>query len=200
LKKLVFALVLATAGLGRASSIIDFNDLATPNNGAGIADWGVVPTSYATFMWAGWEVVDGASFDSAYTPIFSPPFPNKAVYNGGDGNLTVAISSGTPFNLIGADFSYWPGIGTPYEASIVTITGWLDDVQVGAPVVISLTDTFALASINLVNINLATFTSSDEGQYWLMDNMEVQTAPEPSSALLLLGGLLFLAYRCRIVR
>lgn len=194
MKKIVFMLV-AMAMLARADTIIDFNDLGTPNSSAGIADWGVIPTAYAGFVWSGWEVVDGATFNTAYASIFSGPFPNKAAYNGGDGNLTVTLSSANPFNLVGADFSSWAGIDPTYAATSVTVTGFLGGVQVEIPIVVSLTDGFLTTSIDLDDVDLVVFTTLDVGQYWLMDNMEVQTVSEPASALLILGGLLFLLVR-----
>jgi hypothetical protein len=194
-RSLVLSLgVIAFATLPVVADTIDFNDLATPDSGSGIANWGVVPSSYDGLMWSGWEVVDGQTFNTVYgTPIFSGPFPNNAAYNGGDGNLTVSISSGGGmFDLDSADLSYWPDVGS-YASGMVTIAGYRSDVAVGAPVVVELGTGFALTAINLDGIDSATFTSSGEGKYWLMDNLTVTSTPEPGPAWpFALGGALLL--------
>ena len=194
----VLAFSVATGG-AEITTVIDFNNLATPESST--ANWGVIPASYAGLglTWTGWEVVDGQSFNDGYGSIFSGPFPNNAAYNGGDGNLTVSIASVNAFDVISADFSTWIGFVDPqFEATDVTITGYLGETQVGTPVAIPLVSGFVTTPINISGVTEVDFTSSAPNQYWLMDNLTVVTTPEPDASFLYFAGIAFLVLARRI--
>jgi hypothetical protein len=178
---LIAVLFMFAAPAARADNLVfNFDDLATPNTVPGASNWGYVPTGYQGFTWSGFEVtaVD-AQFDSVYgTSLQATSTPNAA-YNGGSGNAVVSISSGTPFNFVGADFAYWPGVGG-YASNTVTVTGYLNNVQVDSPVVVNLGDPFAWASIGLNGVDQVQIASDSQGsgRYFLMDNATFET-PEP---------------------
>jgi hypothetical protein len=181
----IFVLALVV-GLVPAMADITFNDLATPNPASGgAAAWGVIPTTYAGFTWSGWEVINGQSFNTVYSSIFSGPFPNNAGYNGGAGNLTVT-TSGDPFNFTGADFSFWPNVGSA-AATSVTVAGFLNGNPVGSTVVSLSVGGFHFVPFALNGVNELTFTSSTAGQYWLTDNLQISSVPDDGTTLALLG-------------
>jgi len=176
-------LVVALSALPATASVLDFNDLATTQVFAGAyapVHWDTVPTSYDGYIWTNWEVIEGQDFDVGYeTSIFTGPFPENALYNGGDGFATTTISSSNPFDLLSGTFSSWPNIGGAAAGSI-TVTGYNGSNVVGSTVV-SLTTGFTPTTLNLDNVTSVTFTAPAEGQYWLTNGLDLTSSPEPSS-------------------
>lgn len=171
------ALVATVPVASAAEIVIGFDDLATPNTGSGIANWGLVPSDYAGFAWTGWEVTSQPSFSAVYGALTFPSDPN-AVYNGGDGNAVIVMSSASTFDFLGADLSAWPGVDG-YAATSVTVAGYRGGVEVGSPTVVTLSSGFNPVSIPLEGVDTVTFTAP-AGRYYLVDDVSVVT-PEPAT-------------------
>ena len=165
-----------------------------------------LPTNYAGFSWSStttngyWGVLDNASYRTEIPNVISwnnnfdfPSNPNVVLNEDGNvGASQVTLARATPFNLISAYFSDWTQNSNQnfFGASSLTLTGYLNNVQVGSVTFNLAPGPLQLQDINLFGVDRVTFdaTSGGNGYYFLMDNM-VYT-PIPPSALLLGSGLL----------
>ena len=186
----VLALALVLAGPANAE-LVDFDSIIAADTERAI------PTGYAGFTWDSLFAVMSDSYDynpTNHNTVTFPSSPNAA-FNG-TGVVQVYASKSTPFNLVGAYFSYFAvndGF-SPYSSAGITVTGYNSGRLVGA-VHVSLTNNFVYQSLGLANIDTVTFTT-DEGvdkHWWLMDNMEYSAVPLPGTVWLLGSGFLGLA-------
>jgi hypothetical protein len=183
--------VLAAPATMAAALDINFDGIPTPNNQGGVL-WGTVPADCGVpgsgFVCTGLEVVNQPSFQAYYGTDLTFPSSLNAAYNG-SGVLEVSVSD-DPFDLVSAYFSHWPNVDGSASLT-VTITGYLNNVQVGSPVVVHLADGFVSVPVGLNNIDRATFTADGANRWWLMDNLTVSSAvPEPATLFLAIGGVL----------
>jgi hypothetical protein len=198
MKKLVticaIGLILAIPCTSFATITINFDDLATPNTGTGIANWGIVPSNYMGATWTGWEVVKGgntgATYQTVYGNSYNFPSDGRAAYNGGDGNLTVITVGPTPFTLDKLYVSSWAWHNAQwaYSATSMTLTGYIGATLVGSASINLPTNSFVQWTPNLGGlVDKIVVTSSDTGKYWLIDDISVTPIPAPGA--ILLGGI-----------
>lgn len=166
-----------------------------------------LPTNYLGFSWSStgsgfWGVVDNASYRTGISGVVSwnnnfdfPSNPNAVLNEDGNvGAPRVTLARTTPFNLVSAYFGDWTqnSINNFFGASSLTLTGYLNGVQVGLPLTFNLSPgPLQFQAINFTGVDKVTFdaTSGGAGYYFLMDNM-VSNVPLPPSALLVGTGIL----------
>jgi hypothetical protein len=198
---LVLALGIAIGLPGMALAItLNFDDVAA---GPTLATSPATPlaVNYGGFTWSGvtpgyWGVMDNASYNSNYSNSITFPSGNNVVINedGIIGATKVSISKATPFNFNGAFFGTWTKNSNEnhYGASQITLNGYLNNMAVGSPVILSLSaGPLAWQNVNLNNIDKLDFTATfgGKGNYFLMDNVQVSSVPLPPSVWLFGSGL-----------
>jgi hypothetical protein len=195
MKKIIFIMVavflICFSAVGAQANLITFDDLATPNSGGGVSNWGLVPNAYDGFNWVGWEVTQGTGAGNSYVNVYnntdSIPSDQNFIYNGGDGNLVVTTSSGTEFDFLSAYLSSFVQNNTlqGFSATSVTIEGYLGATLVQSDTV-DLTNQFVKYTFaGFTDIDTLKFTSTAEGKYYGMDNFESAPVPEPATLLLM---------------
>lgn len=178
---ILIAVVLSLLALPAMAVVVNFDDLGTPNAYPQANDFGPF---YAGFSWNGWEVMNQSTYQAIYhdaTPL--PSNPNFA-YLGYDPGETWTISSVDPFNFLGAQFAYWPSIGT-LAANSVTVRGYLGANLVGTVSTGQLSLVWA-GSGGISGVDKLVFSTSPGSKYFRMDNFSYDAVPEPLS--LFLGG------------
>lgn len=196
--------VLAIAMPAQALTIT-FDDIATlqslNTNINGLQYYADMPANYAGYNWGNWEVDNGASYVSAYlnTAANAPPSSPNFIANY-FGNISSTVSDGK-FQLLSlyvSTFATNGGVAPQgWSSSKVTITGFLNNVQVGqdifdlTPQFVQVTPSWAGLSVDTVQ-----FTSAAGGQYFAVDNVEVQgvgsappPVPEPLTMLAVTAGI-----------
>jgi hypothetical protein len=186
---------------GAESAIVNFDDLATPNNASG-ALWGIIPSTYAGYTWTGLEVQENTSYKSVYGNSYNFPSTLNAAYNGGNGDKTVTITSSEHFNFTSGYFWKWTQNDSNsvygWSASSLTINAY-DGMLSKGSYTINLALSPVLATLNFTGIDKIEFVANDAGKYWLMDNASMAPVPLPSSLFFLFPGLLgFVGLRKRI--
>jgi hypothetical protein len=183
------ALVTVTAH----AAYVLFDDLATSGG------YGTVPAAYKGFTWNGFEVVSQATYQSTATGGWAnttafPSVPNAAYNGNGAATVTLLPGNGYPITFGGADFWTWTWQNSKFvnSADVLTVTGWLNGVQVGH-------DTFDLNGTPQARydgygwlVDKVTFERTVAGGtegYWLMDCVQVASTPVPPSLYLLAAGL-----------
>lgn len=197
MKKLVMILVVLGLVNIAAATVIGFDDLTTPNTGSGMANWGVVPTSYQGLTWTGLEVLNGdgpgKNYKNTYGNSYGPTSSTNFAYNGGNGNLVTLIGS-SHFDFIGADFTSFAQNNAyqSFSARSLTLVGKLGtNVLYTLPVSLS-PSSFNAVVANFIGIDTLEIQSQGAGKYWGMDNF---TTPEPATIAMLCLGTSILTRR-----
>jgi hypothetical protein len=188
MRKLVFcllALFIFALPVSASTIVVGFDDLPTTQSWSGVPNaWDPVPTNYAGLTWNGWAVINHGAYQAIYGDPTPFPSGDKLVFND-NGAFSVSVSSGT-FDFVGAMFSGWPS--TSYGSGSVTITGFLGGAQVGQlSSILTPTGFTTLGGLN--GVDQLVFNPSADGKYFRMENFTYSTVPEPSTLLLLSGGL-----------
>ena len=199
-------MAVALAGAMTASAtIVNFDDLPTPNTGGVVSDWGDVPSSYAGLTWTGWEVikVDGTarSYQTIYGNTYGSSSSPNFAYNGGDGYKTIS-TGGTTFNFDGAYVTSFAqnNVYQGFSSQHLTINAYNGTSLVG-------TWTGSLSSSSFVALPTAAhfldvtslqFISDGEGRYWGLDDFAFSAVPEPTT--MIAGALLLLPFGASTLR
>jgi hypothetical protein len=184
-----FVLALFAVSVAQAITL-SFDDLLTTQNQGG-QRWDDVPASYGGLNWTGWEVANAADYKSIYGNSYTSSSGNFG-YNA-DGVLAVTIT-GSPFNLLGADFSTWAQNNAfqSFSSNTVSVEGYRDATLINSDSWNLVSNAFVLHSFTgFDNIDKLVIKSGGNGRWFAMDNFEYTSAavPEPATILLLGSGL-----------
>jgi len=189
----VIVVVMAIPCTSFAGMTINFDDLPTPNSGAGICDWGVVPSNYMGATWTGWEVAKGSpspgkTYQGVYNNHYLFPSNGRAAYNGDSGYLNVTVVSPVAFTLDKLYVSSF-AMNDAYQswsATSMTVTGYIGATMVGSATYKNLPpNQFVAWTPNLGGlVDKLVVTSSGTGKYWLIDDISVTPIPAPGAIML----------------
>lgn len=217
LRKFSIAIILITMSMGFVTAeVIDFDDLGGLLSGGYYYD----ESSPTGFQTDGFQfdmaLMSQSAYQNDYSNSASFPSPSIAVYandassaNNPFDQVTISMIDGSLFNFIGAEFggfTYQNSIAW-YAATQLTIEGYADGNLVNTVSFSPLNVGFQEQYVGLFGVDTLVFTAtqgsydyaaqgltnSGEGSYWMMDDFEFTTVPEPASMLLLGCGLLGLA-------
>jgi hypothetical protein len=180
---LILAAVLLACLLPLSAAVLTFDDVT----GGGTQ----LPAGYGGFNWdSNFYVYDSSAYDSGYGNTYTFPSDPNAVYNA-FGVLTMSVT-GTPFTFDGAYFTGWAEDNSyaNYTATSISIDGYLGGNLVGTVSTGLPADSFVWLGADMM-VDTLVFTSSNSGNWWLMDNFTYNSAiPEPGTLLLCAAGLL----------
>lgn len=149
-----------------------------------------LPAGYGGFNWdSNFYVYDSSDYVSGYGNTYTFPSDPNAVYNA-FGVLTMSVT-GTPFMFDGAYFTGWAADNSyaSYTATSISIDGYLGGNLVGTVSTLLPADSFVWLGADMM-VDTLVFTSSADGNWWLMDNFTYNSAiPEPGTLLLCAAGL-----------
>ena len=200
MKKLLFlALIIAIVGGGHyCVAAVNFDDLATTPGGSAF----VIPAGYGGFTWGvgnyGFWVTDAADLGYPNGLTNGVVSPNNVAFNYQGG--PVFISSPTPFDFFGADFSAaW------LDGLMIDVQGLRNGVVVYEDLLTVDTSGAQWFTANYFNINQLQFFAfggvnhgyDGDGTVFGMDNFNV---PEPATIFLWGLGVCFLCFRLRANR
>jgi hypothetical protein len=199
-------MAVALAGAMTASAtIVNFDDLPTPNTVGGVSDWGAVPSSYAGLTWTGWEVTKADGTAGSYQTIYGNTYgasssPNFA-YNGGDGYKTIS-TGGTTFNFDGAYVTSFVQNNAyqVFSSQNLTINAYHGALLVGTWTGSLSPSSFVALPIaaHFLDITALQFISDGEGRYWGLDDFAFSAVPEPTT--MIAGALLLLPFGMSTLR
>jgi hypothetical protein len=177
--------VLVMAGVVNAT-VINFDD-------TGLASSGSLYSPYAGFDWSNCDIVE-EGHAGFYTQCATSG--NYAVSAFGRADVIITKADGGTFDFDGAWFS--PANGS--NPGFVDVTGYLDEVQVGDTVRITMTDATPVFGGDLDGaideLKFSTDETGEHDQYYAFDDFTY--IPEPATMLIFgLGGLVLSATRRR---
>ena len=199
----VSLLVLASLMAAPAvAGVLYFDDIPTPGEAV------PMPAGYGGFTWQ--SSVWGVESDIQYQgPLYLNTYgafssPNAAFNFNGVG--TVTVTRGAPFTFNGGYFTAWASEDdfAYWSSTSITVEGYASSVLVGSvSMPLRATGYDWLDAFFGDWVDELRFHASAGATWWLMDNFtydEAGVIPEPSSALLLGGGLLVLGLAVRRLR
>ncbi len=183
-------------GLGAVPAFagqINFDSIAT-------SSWTSVPTNYAGFTWdSNWGVGNISWYNNSYANHASFPSNPNAAFNSGTaevgGPVQQDLFAAAPTVFTGAMFSTWDAYDAPYSgvaSSSITVQGW-NGSTLEWTASQNLSSNFTSLSFGSQPVTQLTFLNDGTaGHYWLVDNINYSTVPEPAGLALFGGGLLVL--------
>lgn len=175
------------------ATIINFDDLATPNGGVGQSLWGSVPANYNGFVWTKWEVTlaNGAagSYQAVYGNGYGATSYDNFAFNA-DG-VSISTTTGAVFDFIGAQVTSWAQNNAfqTFSSQTLTVSGYLAGVMVHGPTVVQLSpSSFNPMTLNWAGVDELRFASDGPSRWWGLDDFEYHQVPDGGGALALLGG------------
>ncbi len=183
-------------GLGAVPAFagqINFDGIAT-------SSWTSVPTNYDGFTWdSSWGVGNISWYNSSYANSTNFPSNPNAAFNNGTAEVGGAVQQDlfapAPTVFSGAMFSTWDAYNGPYAGSAsssITVQGW-NGSTLEWTASENLTSSFTSLAFGSQPVTQLTFLNDGTaGHYWLVDNIDYSTVPEPAGLALFGAGLLVL--------
>jgi hypothetical protein len=179
--------------------------------GANLSLLNTVAAGYGGADWGGnWGLLDQASYQTDYHSTLAFPSGEQVAFNGY--GLPVYLEAGSLL-VTGAWFAPWTAEDhwyDPYSAHSVTMQGWTDGVLVGSDTLNLDPSAFRYLATDFGPVDQIRILADGgtTARWFLMDNLDLSIAPpsttgggggsavpEPSTWLLLAGGLVVLGWR-----